>query len=370
MPRWIALLLAPGLLLATPGVATAAEPPNSPEASAVTNGRVEAIARVGGTIFLGGSFTTVTRRDGSTVNRSRLAAIDAATGDPTSWNPKADATVRALVASADGNTIYAGGDFKTVAGQARKRLVALNRSTGQPTAWAPSASASVRALAVKGSRIYAGGTFSTVSGVSRPRLAAIDAGSGTVVSEFKPNPDAGVRALAVDPVGNRLYVAGSFGRIGGSSRQYLAAVSSTKGTASSWKPQPGWIVLTLTVSADGSRVFAGGDSTGGHVAAWAADGTAKWHVVLDGDVNSIALGTGGATLYAGGHFHHSGAIGREKLAAYSTASGQLSSWNPGADSVYGVYSVSVAGDRLAVGGDFTRIGGAARTGYAQFAPGF
>ena len=339
--------------------------PGTPQATASPDGRVHAVVQVGDTIYLGGSFTAVRRKDGSTATRNRLAAINAVTGELKSWNPDANGTVHALAPSGDGSRIFAGGEFTTVGGQTRNRLAKISASSGSLSSWKPSASSTVRALARKGSRLFAGGTFSTISGVSVSRLAALDTSSGAVKSDFKPRPDAGVRALALSPDGTRLYVAGSFATIGGAARRNLAAVSPNSGSARSWAPNPDWFAYGLAVSADGTRVFAGGAGTGGRVAAWSSSGSLKWHHTLDGDANAMAVTTN--AVYAGGHFHTAAGQPREKLAAFDPATGAIDPWNPGADSIAGVYAVTVGSNGLHVGGDFSVIGGVTQPRYALFA---
>jgi WD40 repeat protein len=353
-----------GTLALPAGAGAAVSLPAAPDRTAVPDGRVNAIVRVGGTIYLGGSFTSVRKLDGTVVTRDRLAALDAATGDVTSWNPNANSTVMALAANGDGTRIFAGGDFTMVGGKSRARLAKIDAASGSVSSWNPGASSTVRAMLVKDSRLYIGGTFSTVKGVTVNRLAAVSTSDGSVKTDFKPRPDAGVRSLALAPDGSKLYVGGSFTTIGGASRRYLGAVSPSSGSARTWAPNPDWFVYGVAVSSDGTRVFAGGAGEGGRVAAWSSSGTRKWEVTLDGDANAVVL-TANA-VYAGGHFHTAAGQSREKLAAFDRTTGALDAWNPGADSLAGIYAVHAASDRLAVGGDFTVIGGAEQPRYAQF----
>jgi hypothetical protein len=366
-PRRLALLAvtAAAVLLPAPGADAAVSLPTAPQVTAAPNGRVHAIVRIGDNVYLGGSFTSVRRPDGTIATRNRLAAFRVSTGQLTTWNPNANGTVLALAASSDGTRVFAGGDFTAVGGRTRNRLAKLDSVTGGVSSWKPSASSTVRALALKGSRLYAGGTFSTMNGASVGRLAAVDASTGAVTTDFKPRPDAGVRSLALAPDGTRLYVAGSFTTIGGAHRRYLAAVSPSSGSARSWAPNPGWFAYAVTVSSDGTRVYAGGAGTGGRAAAWTpTSNAALWDKTLDGDVNAVAL-TGGA-LYLGGHFHTVAGQGREKLAALNPSTGAVDPWNPGADSLAGVYAVRAGGNALHVGGDFTVVGGRTQPRYAQF----
>ncbi|MEM6533951.1 MAG: hypothetical protein AAF654_15125 [Myxococcota bacterium] len=139
-------------------------------------GSVFALAVDDGTVFIGGAFTAMgTMGD---VARSRLAAVDATTGTILNWDPGAGATVRALAVH-DG-TIYAGGDFGSVAGETRRRLAAVDATTGTIAPWDPSAENDVRTLAVSGATIYAGGEFDDVGGQLRGFVAGIDAVTGVV----------------------------------------------------------------------------------------------------------------------------------------------------------------------------------------------
>src|SRR5438128_390133 len=82
----------------------------------VANGAIRAIAETNGVIYLGGDFTQLSNANGTSVKaRNHLAAIWAATGIPTPWNPNVDGIVRALAISPLGDTVYVGGDFANIA---------------------------------------------------------------------------------------------------------------------------------------------------------------------------------------------------------------------------------------------------------------
>src|SRR5918998_4910054 len=104
-----------GVLLAC-GVALAAVSATPDPGTVDASGQVSAILRLGDRVYLGGKFNHVNGEP-----RARLAAIDAATGELTDWNPGADGEVRALAASSDGTRIFAGGEFTEVGGGPPRR---------------------------------------------------------------------------------------------------------------------------------------------------------------------------------------------------------------------------------------------------------
>ena len=182
--------------------------------------------------------------------RNRIAAIDAATGEATSWNPNANGAVYALAVS--GTTVYAGGMFNAIGGQTRNNIAAIDATTGAATSWNPNANGIVYALAVSGTTVYAGGWFTSIGGQTRNYIAAIDATTGAATS-WNPNANGWVYALAVS--GTTVYAGGMFNAIGGQTRNYIAALDAS-GNATSWNPNADSYVLALAVS--GTTVYAGG----------------------------------------------------------------------------------------------------------------
>lgn len=163
------------------------------------DGRVSASAVSAGVVYIGGSFTHVTDRQGVSQPRARLAAIDMSTCDVLPWAADADGDVDAL--QAIGNTIYAGGAFTSVGGQSRTRLAALAGSDGTVLPFTASIDRPVRALASAGSTVYAGGTFTKVDGAKRARLAAFDAGTGSLLTTWSPTAQGAVLTLATSADG-------------------------------------------------------------------------------------------------------------------------------------------------------------------------
>ena len=284
--------------LALPSPAWAA-PSASPDAgTAQVDGRVSAILPLGDRVYLGGEFTSV-----NGVPRDRLAAVDATTGRLLDWAPRADGRVTALAASPDGSRVYASGSFTRINGLSRWRLASLDAATGalDPN-WRPRADSGVHALAVSGNRLYVGGSFATIDGQARSRLALLDRTTGALDPNWKPSANGTVQALARSADGGRVYAGGDFTSISGQPRPYLAsldAVGSGALDGAFAPPNPNGKVFDLAVS--GGQIYTAEGGPGGATASYdAATGARAWQQIADGDSQAIAVADG--KVYVAGHF--------------------------------------------------------------------
>jgi hypothetical protein len=317
-----------------------------------SRGIVSAVAVSGSTVYVGGLFTSV-----AGLARSHVAALDAATGLPTAWNPNPNGQVRAL--AVDGTLVYVGGDFGTIGGQARRFVGAIDTDTGLATAWDPAASGRVWALALGGGAVYVGGDFREIGGQPRNHLAAVDVSSGAVTAW---DPDAGggalarVRVLAVD--GTTVYAGGSFGIVGGQPRHHLAAVDLRTGRATAWDPNPNAAIAALAAAhgviyAAGNFTEIGGQSRTAIAALNPRSGLASsWNPNPSGVdfpvVRTVAVV--GADVFVAGYFAAIGGRSRTNLAALDHRTGHATAWQPSVDQSFGGVSVLTGGHGVVFAG--------------------
>ena len=186
----------------------------------VTDGGINAIARDGNTIYIGGYFSAVGPATGGGVP---LGVADGAPGPPF---PKVLGKVLAAAPDGTGGW-YIGGEFTAVGGLERSNLAHI-LADGSVAGWTPNPNGAIHALAVDGNKVYVGGEFSWIGWRWRDRIAAVDATSGTA-TPWNPDADAVVRALAVG--GGKVYAGGEFSSIGGQMRSRIAALDAASGAA-------------------------------------------------------------------------------------------------------------------------------------------
>ena len=362
-----AVVLMVGMLLAYSGVAWAATLSNTSDPVPQTNGRVNTITVSGDTVYIGGSFTEVISKDGVAVARSRLAAINANTGKLTDWAPQVNRPVSAL--AVDGGRVYAGGVFTRAGGKRHNYVARIDAATGEVDhTFDAGTDLPVRALAASGGFLYLGGEFGAVNGEVRSRLARVrvDGITGELDPNWTPAANGAVRTLELSPDSNRLYAGGEFTTISGKTRRNLAAlVASTGDLDTSWlRDYPGRPVYD--VEASGTRDYVAGGGVGGEAAAFdASTGAPLWSLKGDGDFQGVAYLDG--QVYFGGHFRVlDDGTRRTRLLAVAANTGALSEWKPKADRGVWALEANAPNTRAYAGGDFTKISGQPREGFAQF----
>jgi hypothetical protein len=366
--------------------------------------RVLAVVASGGRVFLGGDFTSVappgSKDPAALVPRNHLAALGDGGTTLADWDPRADGEVRALLPSADGQRIYAGGMFKHVGGHAATRLAAIDAVTGAPDpAFSPPApDGVVRALGLSpdGRVLYVGGDFAELKAgdgtvAARPHLAALDAATGALLPWLPPEDDGGryygqtgtkdkkrpggVYAIAPSGDGTTVHVGGTFLSFGG--RAGLVSLDAASGRPTPWQAEVDRPIYGLTLGHDGRTFYAAAGGAGGRLYAFRPHGPEEgmWEVKTDGD--NMAVVETPTTVYLIGHYDYivnpksdcyrycPDGVFRRHLAAFDRE-GKLEDWNPHANTSTGPYTAAADAAHLYIGGEFTKINGARHVGFAAF----
>ncbi|MEP7020375.1 MAG: LamG-like jellyroll fold domain-containing protein [Pseudonocardiales bacterium] len=365
-----------------------------------TNGVAWSVAYANGVVYVGGTFTKV-RPSGSAAGanesaRTNLAAFDASTGSLLPCAPaitigSGTATVRALTPSADGKTLYVGGNFSSIGGTARSSLAALDTASCTVVAtFKPAVAATVRAIALNaGTDVYFAGDFKSVSGQTRNLAAAVTpAGALTAWNPNLVAPAGGtiytsMRALTVLGDNSGVVLGGDFDYVNGTYVHRLAVVDPATGALT--KNFGDFVDNTSSVKAlthDADNFYLGAEGTGGGVfdgrAAFRNDGTLVWRDNCLGATQ--ALYAAGSVLYSGSHAHDcSNTPGgysdgaRHHLLAQSIQDSTLQPWfpntNDGIGEQIGPRGLTMSPDgALWVVGEFTTVNGVAQQGITRFGP--
>jgi hypothetical protein len=384
------------------GVVVSANPANfTPN---VASGAVHKFVQVGGTMYAGGVFSSVSTpagvSPGGTFARSNIVAFNASTGVvSTSFAPNVNGEVWAL--ATDGASLWIGGTFTSVNGTARRGVAKLNPTTGAvDTAFnANLASGKVTELALVGGRLIAGGTFPG-------KLRAVNPGTGANTGYLNNLSISGsvadnagpveVYRFAVNPAGTRLVAVGNFTSVGGETR-YRAFMLTLGATASvnAWYYPPlqnlcraGSLpdyMRDVDFSPDGSWfafVSTGFIPQAGGVGRDLCDATARFETNVANPTRPTWINyTGGDTLhsvaatdvavYVQGHQRWlnnpqgvdsagPGAVSRPGIGAIHPTTGLALPWNPTKERGVGGKDLYVTSQGLWVGSDTNRIGGETR----------
>jgi hypothetical protein len=164
-----------------------------------------------------------------------------------------------------------------------------------------------------GGVVYVGGKLDGTGGI-----AAVDAATGNLLWLLPAGND--VRALALSADGSRLFAGGSFTTVDGQTRKHLAAINtSTHTLVTPWKGTASGMVRDLVVSGD--------------------------------------------TVYAGGTFSSLGGAASKGIGAFSATTGaRVTTFNHSVD--LGVMGLALTANKLILSGTFTQVDGQARASLA------
>ena len=126
------------------------------------NGTVyDAVPDGSGGWYAGGAFSITV----AGTSYSNLVHITAGGAIASAFNPQPNSTVRALALV--GSTLYVGGSFSLISGANRTRLAALNKTNGNETSWNPDLNGDVYTIQAQDSMLSIGGSFTLFNGKQR-----------------------------------------------------------------------------------------------------------------------------------------------------------------------------------------------------------
>ena len=335
-------------------------------------GRVDDLLRAGRRLYVAGNFTEFANHAGRVVRRSYLASVRSSTGKLGAFAPRINGRVFAL-AKAHG-LLFVGGSFSSVNGHARHNIAAFNMRTGRLShrlrdLHIPGA---VEALAANRKAVYVGGSFSSVGGRRRANLAKLTVRGGRyrVARGWRPRANKMVRAIVIVS-SQRIVAGGDFTVVSGRRQEHMVALGGgRRGRVKQWRSHPRAEILDLAQA--GKSIYAAEAGSGGTALKYGArHGKQKWFYKTDGNVQAVTV-VGRSPVF-GMHgdnvaprknrdmseFGHSRRIERHKLFML-TKKGKLRSWNPNLTStegVLGVWALCAGGGNVYAGGDFTIVHG-------------
>ena len=377
----------------------------------VLDGEVDAIAQVGSTVVIGGTFTQLQQNTAGSpvIAQPYIAAFDATTGViSATFHPTLDSSVQAIIPSGDGQSVYVGGYFNTVNGVTTRKVTRLNVTTGATVSGFKAAvpNSNVQDLRLVHGNLIIAGQFTTVGGQPRGQLASLDPTTGKLTTfmqhTFAGPHNGGVLAVTkmdVTPNGNLLMAIGNFSTVDGLDRDLLVVLNTSGATSvvSTWSTTffaPGCshsfdtYMRDLDISPDGTyAVVSTTGAYGGQTSP--CDTQTRWDLTnenpnqvpvwrnVTGGDTTYAVAISGTAVYVGGHFRWAnnplagdsagpGAVPREGIAALDPATGLPLSWNPGRERGVGVFDLLATSQGLWVGDDTTLIGGENRYRIAFF----
>ena len=375
-----------------------------------TNAQVFGVAGSQGRVVAGGAFTELrpgAGQSGAVQSLTGVAILDAATGQPDACQLPATlasgtATVYAVAAAPDGNTVFVGGNFSRIGGVARSRLAEIDLRTCRVTSFNPAAiSSTVLSLAVTDNAVYIGGAFQTVGGQPRrsfaklSRTGALDTSFvanayGATTSSYSQTVDANKNArgtaITLSPTGDRVVIGGDFFTVNGQTSHSFAVVSATTGAnIRTWPASTvGNTSRTKALVSDGTRFYVGNEGFNGFDGSLAynwSDYSQYWRDSCAGATQAMLLHEG--ILFEAHHHHDCSGQGMfpDGRRTYLSATraddtgqfhlGWLPELNDGTGEALGprAFAIGTAatGDEyLWVGGEFTRVNGELQQGLTRF----
>jgi len=330
--------------------------------------------------YIGGNFTSY---NGTTINR--LARINPNGNIDTTFVPgtAANSTVN-VIKQISGGKIMIGGFFTNYGGTAIKSLARVNVDGSIDTSFTigTGPSGGINAISVlPDDKILVGGSITTFNTVAKNGLALLNTDGSNDNTFAVSGTGATINAIVRQPDGKYM-VGGVFPAIGGNTRQSIARLNAdgsfdaTFGAGTGLNPTgtPVGSIKDLALQADGSVVLVGaftsynGTTRSGIARAnssGALDAGLAPTSTLAGNIYAISRQADGKVL-VGGQFSAVGGTARSNVARLNTDGSLDTSFVTGTGANGLVESLAVQPDgKIIIGGEFTNYNGTAIKGIAR-----
>ena len=325
-----------------------------------TNSVVQTYASDSTYNYFGGQYTRILNKTGSGFKITTDNQINNTTF------PFVNGTIRVVEPDGAGGWIIAG-TFNSAGDSARNGLAQIN-SDGSVSSFRPMVSGStVYCLCVTGDDIYIGGTFTLAGGATRNRLAKFKISTSALDPTWNPNAMGSVNAMLKS--GDSIYVGGGFSSIHGMPIRGLAKINTTDGT-----PFPLWYVSSvstvLAMAMNENSIYVAGSFTSfnfeprgkaAKVSKMTGDLDDDWNPNITGGVGVFSIAVSGTDVYVGGDFTTVGGAAKTRAAKLTGATGALDgTWNPNPNGSI-INTITINGGSIYLGGTFSTAGGLDRT---------
>ena len=307
--------------------------------------RVTSLLLDGGRLYLGGYFQT-------TDNQLLLAAVDAATGQPSTWRPSEPP---GFFGEIDGLTRLGPG-LVALNGQ----FIAYDVATGARLPWVPQTHGAIMTVAAAPEGAVLGGrNFNEFAGQARRNLASFDLDTGQLEPWASALPET-VSLERLDTDGTYLF--------GATNGAQFFKIDPVSGAVLGSLDFGSTYLVTERVAGDRIVVLAGHSLLGViTIADWSQRSIPLSFEGIGFESRLVHdLEVMGHTVYLAGRFGTLNGADRPFLAALDLDTGAVLPFNASPDAE--VESARIAHGRLLVAGRFRRIGGERRRGLAELDP--
>ena len=382
----LAIAVATSVVL-LPGTAWAL-PQTQPDDTWMVDKRVRTISLAGGYVWIGGKFTELQTEDGQSAGSEPFVTALTLDGTPAGVSPP---TLTGTTGSEvwdsslgpDG-VLYLAGKFNySSGGDSYRNLVGIDPTTGDIVR--TFRTAGLKSVYADADRVYAGGVKLNAYGLDGKLASGFSPISLHVDDSLRGHttPEAVRDILAA----GAWYVAtGQFDYINGDPQKLMFRFDPVTGAVDqSWAPSnlsqqsAAW---GTAIAIDGSTVYVaagGSDYTAAYDLAtaqlqWSTDTSGSSQAVSIWDADTLVVGghfewvaDGAATQCGSNQSPDTSCWKQPRLVALQRSNGDaIKSWTPSVCCAYnGVWATMVEGNRLHIGGEFTKVGGILQRYYGR-----